>query len=125
MHSGKARKFRNPIAVTRADPRFPRFLSGTVCMLVVCAALFIALPTALNASSESCHIHPPGWESKEPEPRGLEVYASLQECESANARYYGGRGRCHCIPDIFTNPERRDFWFAPPEYFGPPRQERP
>ena len=112
--------------VCGAGPLDMRRLIRAVNKLLACAALFLVLPVnfAIGAS-ESCHIHPPGWEFKESDSRSLDLYASLQECESANAKFYGGRGRCHCIPDLFTNPERRDFWFAPPEYFAPPRQERP
>ena len=88
------------------------------------AALCVILTCELSWASGSCHIHPPGKESLEPEPRGLVLYDSLDDCEAANTKYFGGSGRCHCLPDEFMNWERGDFWRQPKRDLEMPRIER-
>jgi hypothetical protein len=92
--------------------------------LLVLAVLSVAFSWGLSWASGSCHIHPPGKESLEPEPRGLVLYDSLDDCEAANAKYFGGSGRCHCFPDGFMNWERGDFSPQPKPDSEPPRNER-
>ena len=40
----------------------------------------------------SCHIHPLGTDMKDAELRVTDWYDSLEECEIANKRFYGGSG---------------------------------
>jgi hypothetical protein len=88
------------------------------------AVFSVIFSWGLGWASASCHIHPPGKESLEPEPRDLVLYDSLDDCEVANTKYFGGAGRCHCFPDGFMNWERGDFWRQPKRDFEPPRIER-
>jgi hypothetical protein len=88
------------------------------------ATFSVVFSWGLSWASVSCHIHPPGKESLEPEPRDLVLYDSLDDCEAANAKYFSGAGRCHCFPDGFMNWERGDFWPQPKRDFEPPRIER-
>lgn len=67
----------------------------------------------LTWATASCHIQPPGSNLREPELGKMPFYALLEECEVANAKSYGGQGRCHCFPDGFMNPQRGDFWKSP------------
>jgi hypothetical protein len=60
----------------------------------------------------------------EPEPRDLVLYHSLDDCEAANVKYFGGGGRCHCLPGGFMNLERGDFWPQPKRDVEPPQSER-
>jgi hypothetical protein len=88
------------------------------------AVFSVIFSWGLNWASAGCHIHPPGKESLEPEPRDLVLYDSLDDCEAANVRYFGGAGRCHCFPDGFMNRERGDFWPQPKRDLEPPPSER-
>jgi hypothetical protein len=92
--------------------------------MLVLVAWSVVFFSGLGWSSGTCHIHPPGKESVEPKPRGLVLYDSLDDCEAANAKYFGGSGRCHCFPDGFMNLERGNFWPQPKRDFEPPRNER-
>jgi hypothetical protein len=92
--------------------------------LLALAAFSVVFSWGLSWASASCHIHPPGKESLEPDARGLVLYGSLDDCEAANAKYFGGSGRCHCFPDGFMNWERGDFFSEPKRDFEPPRIER-
>jgi hypothetical protein len=93
--------------------------------LLALAAWSVVFFSGLVWSSGTCHIHPPGKESVgEPEPRGLDLYDSLDDCEAANTKYFGGSGRCHCLPDGFMNWQRGDFSPQPKRDFEPPRTER-
>jgi hypothetical protein len=90
--------------------------------LLLSAAACVALSSELGWASESCHIHPPGSDPKEPEYRSLQFYNSLEECELAKAKYFGGAGRCHCFPD-FMNREKGDIWSQPPRDFERPQNK--
>jgi hypothetical protein len=92
--------------------------------LLAGAVLCVVFSWGLSWASESCHIHPPGKESLEPEARGLVLYDSLDDCEAANAKYFGGGGRCHCFPEGFMNWERGDFGPQPKKDLEPPQSER-
>jgi hypothetical protein len=92
--------------------------------LLAFAAFSMVFFWGLSWASVSCHIHPPGKDSLEPESRGWVLYDSLDDCEAANAKYFGGSGRCHCIPDGFMNWERGDFSPQPKRDFEPPRSDR-
>ena len=73
-------------------------------------------------AADSCHIHPLGIEMKEAEPRTIEWYSSLEECEMANKKFYGGRGLCHCFPDGVFN-GRGDDWRSWDRNFGAPQDQ--
>jgi hypothetical protein len=60
----------------------------------------------------------------EPEHREVDFYGSLEDCEAANAKYFGGSGRCHCFPD-FMNKERGDIWNQPRRDIEMPRNRPP
>jgi hypothetical protein len=92
--------------------------------LLACAALCTVFSWALSGAARNCHIHPPGRESLEPEPRDGVWYDSLDDCEAANTKYFGGSGRCHCLPDGFLNWEGGDFWPLPKRDLEPPRSGR-
>jgi hypothetical protein len=73
------------------------------------AAMSLLLSLSAAADPQTCHIHPPtALRDLESEP--VQLYPSLQECESANRKVYGGTGRCHCSPDGFMNREGIDSW---------------
>jgi hypothetical protein len=69
-----------------------------------------------------CHIHPPGAETKESEPGNVPFYNSLDECEVFNGKLFGGRGRCHCLPEGFFRSREFDFRFPQPDRFGAPQR---
>jgi hypothetical protein len=92
--------------------------------LLALAALSVVFSWGFSWASGNCHIHPPGKESLEPEPRDMVLYDSLDDCEAAKAKYFGGAGRCHCFPDGFINWERGDFWPQPKRDVEPPQSER-
>lgn len=70
----------------------------------------------------ACHIHPPGAEMKEPERKEAPFYNSLDECEVYNGKLFGGRGRCHCLPESFFRSREFDFRFPPPDRFENPQR---
>jgi hypothetical protein len=89
----------------------------------VTAVIGLAISSSFSWASESCHIHPAGqdsWESELPE---LHWYSSLDEGESAIAKYFGGVGRCHCFPDFMPR-EQGDIGPQLKRDFEPPRNER-
>jgi hypothetical protein len=43
------------------------------------------------------------------EPRVIEWYASVAECETANKKLFGGMGVCHCFPDGIVNGTNDDW----------------
>jgi hypothetical protein len=92
--------------------------------LIVGVALVLAASLDFSWAVQSCHIHPPGRDIVESELPKLPWYASLGECESANARYFGGAGRCHCLPDFLPR-QQRDPWPEPRRDFEIPSTERP
>lgn len=92
--------------------------------LLAGAAICVVFSWGLSWAVGNCHIHPSGKKSLEPEPRNGAWYDSLEDCEAANTKYFGGSGRCHCMPDGFLNGERGDFWPLPKLDFEPPRSER-
>lgn len=71
------------------------------------AALALAASLSAGADLDPCHIHPPA-ALKEPEP--VQFFRTLEECEGANRKLYGGAGRCHCFPDGFMNRDGSDGW---------------
>jgi hypothetical protein len=91
--------------------------------IVVGVALGLAASLDFSWAVQSCHIHPPGRDVVESGLPKLPLYASLDECESANARYFGGAGRCHCFPD-FSPRQQRDPWPEPRRDFEIPGTER-
>jgi hypothetical protein len=97
-------------------------LTTTARNLLLSVVICVAISSDLSWALESCHVHPPGKEPVEPEFPRLRLYSSLDECESANAKYFGGAGRCHCFPD-FMNKERSDIWNQPRPYIEMPRNE--
>jgi hypothetical protein len=72
-------------------------------------ALVFALQLSADSELRSCHIHPPT-APRDLEPEDRQSYSSLEICEDANRRLYGGSGRCHCISDFFMNRESIDGW---------------
>jgi hypothetical protein len=58
-----------------------------------------------------------------PEFPKLPFYRTLDECELANAKYFGGAGRCHCFPD-FSPRGQDDIWPQPWRDFALPEGER-
>ena len=65
----------------------------------------LGLSWSFNAvwAGDSCHIHPLETDMKETESRAVEWYSSLEECEVANKKFFGGSGMCHCFPDGIFN----------------------
>ena len=57
---------------------------------------------------------------KDTESRVIEWYSSLEECEIANKKFFGGRGMCHCFPDGLFN-GRGDDWRSRPRDDGTPQ----
>jgi hypothetical protein len=88
------------------------------------AAFFVVISWGFGWASGNCHIHPPSKESLEPEPPNGAWYDSLDDCEAANAKYFSGGGRCHCMPDGFLNWEKGDFSPLPKRDLELPRIER-
>jgi hypothetical protein len=66
-------------------------------------------------------MHPPPAKQADQEP--IRFYPSLEDCESANDKLYGGAGRCHCFSDRFT--ERGNDWRFSPESLNPPMERIP
>jgi hypothetical protein len=85
-------------------------------------ALALSLKLASAADFEPCHMHPPAT-LKEPEP--IQFFPTLQDCESANRKVYGGLGLCHCIPDGFMGRDGVDSWRARPWNFETPPERLP
>ena len=54
----------------------------------------LCLTWSLNAAwaADSCHIHPLGTDMKDAESCASEWYGSLEECEIANKKFFGGLG---------------------------------
>lgn len=108
-----------------------RLLEARILLLLISARNLLAtgvIGLVITASSssgafESCHIHPVGQDSLESEIPGLQLYGSLDECESAVAKYFGGAGRCHCFPDFMPRDETGNAP-QPKRDFEPPRNER-
>lgn len=48
-------------------------------------------------------IHPLETDMKETESRAVEWSSSLEECEVANKKFFGGSGMCHRFPDGIFN----------------------
>ncbi len=88
----------------------------------VCAFAALCLASLLNSAwaAGSCHIHPLGADMKDTESRVIEWYSSLEECEIANKKFFGGRGMCHCFPDGLFN-GRGDDWRSRPRDDGTPQ----
>ena len=66
----------------------------------------LCLMWSFNAAlaAGSCHVHPLGIDMKEAESRVMEWYSSLEDCEMANKKFFGGRGMCQCfLTDFSTN----------------------
>jgi len=60
---------------------------------------------------------------KDTELRVTERYDSLEECEIANKRIYGGSGICHCFPDGIFNGSGDDWrWLKD---YGTPQDSLP
>jgi hypothetical protein len=90
------------------------------CRLTTVALLALAMSVNAGADIEPCHIHPPTT-LKEPEP--VQFFPTIQECESANRKFYGGTGRCHCFPDGFMGRDGTDSWrFRPWNFETPPER---
>jgi hypothetical protein len=108
-----------------------RFLEARILLLLISARNLFAtavIGLVITASSssgafESCHIHPAGQDARESEFPGLQLYGSLDECESAVAKYFGGAGTCHCFPDFMPR-DQGDIEPQPKRDFEPPRIER-
>jgi hypothetical protein len=92
--------------------------------LFACAVAGVAWLSIEALAAGSCHIHPLGIEMKETQPRIIDWYDSLEECEMANKKFYGGRGMCHCFSDgPFDG--RGDDWRSWNRNFGVPEDQRP
>jgi hypothetical protein len=94
----------------------PRAAARNLFLTVVIASAFFP---RLSRASEICHIHPPGIDAKEAEARVIGWFESLEDCETANRKSFGGVGTCHCFPDgIFKRPfdDRR---FSPGDFRAP------
>jgi hypothetical protein len=109
------------VAVRISDSRFLVSAQTLVAVLV----LVLAISAGFSWAFESCHIHPPGRNTLESEWSKLPLYSSLDECESANAKYFGGTERCHCFQDFSPRVEG-EIWPQPRRDFEtPPRDPRP
>ena len=51
-------------------------------------------------------------------------YDSLEECEIANKKFYGGSGMCHCFPDGIFN-RSGDDWRSRVKDYGTPQESLP
>jgi hypothetical protein len=92
--------------------------------LLATVVIGLTISSSFSWASESCHIHPAGQDSWESEFPG-HLYGSLDECESALAKYFGGAGRCHCFPDFMPRDrDQGDIVPEPKRDFEPPRNER-
>ena len=82
----------------------------------------LCLTWFLNAAwaAGSCHIHPLRADMKDTELRVTEWYDSLEECEIANKKFYGGSGMCHCFPDGIFN-RTGDDWRSRLKDYGTPQ----
>jgi len=85
----------------------------------------LCLMRSLNAAwaAGPCHIHPLGMDMEEAESRVTEWYGSLEECEIANKKFYGGSGMCHCFPDGIFN--RTGDWRSRVKDYGTPEDSSP
>ena len=77
--------------------------------LITFAGLCLIWSVHIAWAAGSCHIHPLGVDIKEAESSAFEWYSSLEQCEVANKKFFGGRGMCHCFPDGFINGEGDDW----------------
>ena len=82
----------------------------------------LCLTSSLNVAwaAGSCHIHPLGGDMKDAESRVTEWYSSLEECEMANKKFFGGRGMCHCFLDGVFNGINDD-WRSRLRDYGTPQ----
>jgi hypothetical protein len=96
-------------------------------VLPACIALSVTALSGFSWASETCHIDPLGGELPNAEVRRAPFYDSIDECETANMKNYGGRGRCHCLPNGFLNRipneffdrEQNEIWNSPQQYSPP------
>jgi hypothetical protein len=86
----------------------------------------LCLTWSLNAAwaAGSCHIHLSGTDMKEAESRVIEWYDSVEECEMANNKFFGGLGVCHCLPDGVFNGTNDD-WRSRLKDYSTPRDAPP
>jgi hypothetical protein len=85
------------------------------------ALVGLALLSNIAGAAGSCHIHQLGIDPKEAEVRIVEWYKSLEECELAIRKFFGGTGVCHCLPDGIFN-RSRDDWRSRPRDIDAPRE---
>jgi hypothetical protein len=92
--------------------------------LFVFAALGLTFSVNIARAARSCHIHPLGVDAKNAEARIVEWYKSLEECELANKKLFGGLGICHCLPDGIFGGTSDDEPFRR-RHFGLPQDPSP
>ena len=89
--------------------------------LLTFALIWLMGPVNAVWSAGSCHIHPLGTDAKEAERFIFEWYESMQECELANKKLFGGSGVCHCLPDGIFN-RSGDDWRSWQRNFDAPQE---
>jgi hypothetical protein len=90
------------------------------CRILIFAVLCLAWVSKNAWAAGSCHIHPLGIDMKEAESRIIEWYSSLDDCEMANKKLFGGRGTCHYFLDGLFN-GRGDSWRSRLKDYGTPQ----
>jgi hypothetical protein len=88
--------------------------------LLTFALIWLIVSADIVWAAGSCHIHPLGVDAKEAETPAIEWYSSLEECEIANKKFFGGRGMCHCFPDGIFNGQGDD-WRSRLRDYGTPQ----
>ena len=98
--------------------------------LALLASLFVG-GTVLSTYSwakEACHIDPVEGELSIDEVRNAPFYETIDACDAAKMKQFGGRGRCHCLPlgflnklpDQFFDGQRSEGWNGPQNFDSPP-----
>jgi len=82
---------------SRSAIEYPIRRGSGICLGVLLAWLAVYHPAdgAVGQLGVQCHIHPPDQPAGESGVFGS--YASAEQCERDNAKFYNGRGRCHCV----------------------------
>ena len=98
--------------------------------LALSGSLFVAaaLLSTVSWAKEACHIDPVEGELSIEEVRKAPFYDTIDECDAAKMKQYGGRGRCHCLPlgflnklpDQFFDRQRSEGWNGPQNFASPP-----
>jgi hypothetical protein len=103
---------------------------GRILSRAVLASLLLSATvlTSYSWAKEACHIDPVDGELSIEEVRKAPFFDTVDECDEAKMKQYGGRGRCHCIPlgflnklpDQFFDRQRSEPWKGPQENLDSP-----